>query len=325
MPERRKLRDLVSFQSLKVNRTVSSEKNLKFRFAPSPNGLLHIGHAYSAIKSYEMAKHMGAAFHLRIEDIDGARSEDNFKAAILRDLHWLGLKWKDPVLYQSTHFHAYQRALDELLEADLLYPCFATRSEIKKAHEHHNKKQLDPDGAPLYPGIYKTYSKEKAQERIAKGEPYALRLHMDKAILRAKEQLASPNATLIYQTFNEAGEHKKIPIQAERWGDVIIKRKDIPTSYHLAVVIDDHQFGVTHICRGQDLQASTDIHTILQLNLGLNRPLYHHHDLILIKGEKLSKSKAHPSIFDLRAKGVTAKDIYNAALTGPEALSKFLP
>jgi glutamyl-Q tRNA(Asp) synthetase len=304
---------------------VSGEKNLKFRFAPSPNGLLHLGHAYSAIKSFEMAKQMGAAFHLRIEDIDGARSEDSFKAAIIRDLHWLGLKWQAPVLYQSNHFHAYQKALDELLDADLLYPCFATRSEIKKAHEQNNRIEFDPDGAPLYPGIYKTYSKEKAKERIAKGEPYALRLHMNKAIKRAKEHLNSQNSTLIYQTFNEIGECGQVPIHAERWGDVVIKRKDTPTSYHLAVVVDDHQLGVTHICRGQDLQASTDIHTVLQLNLGLISPLYHHHDLVLIKGQKLSKSKAHPSIFDLRAKGITAKEIYDAALIRPEALSKFLP
>lgn len=301
------------------------EKNLKFRFAPSPNGLLHLGHAYSAIQSFEMAKQMGAAFHLRIEDIDGARSEESFKAAILRDLHWLGLKWQEPVLYQSNNFMAYKKALDELLEADLLYPCFATRSEIKKAHGQSNKLELDPDGAPLYPGIYKTYSKEKAKERIAKGEPYALRLHMDKAIKQAKERFKRFDPPLTYQTFNETGERGQVPILAERWGDVVIKRKDTPTSYHLSVVVDDHQLGVTHICRGQDLQASTDIHTVLQLNLGLIRPLYHHHELVLIKGEKLSKSKAHPSIFDLRAKGITAKEIYDAALIEPEALNKFLP
>lgn len=302
---------------------MSVEKNPIFRFAPSPNGLLHLGHAYSAIKGYEMAKQGRAAFHLRIEDIDGTRSEDSFKAAIIRDLHWLGLKWQEPVLYQSNHFHTYQGAIDKLLAANLLYPCFATRSEIKKAHEKNKDVRLDPDGAPLYPGLYKTYSKEKAEERIAKGEPYALRLHMDKAIKCAKECLKLSNVT--YQTFNEAGERGEMPIHAERWGDVVIKRKGTPTSYHLAVVVDDNQLGVTHICRGQDLEASTDIHTILQINLGLNRPLYHHHELVLIKGEKLSKSKAHPNIYDLRAKGITAKDIYDTALIGPEALSKFLP
>ena len=325
MPERRKLSCLVSFQSLKVNRTVSSEKIPTYRFAPSPNGLLHLGHAYSAIKCFELAKEGGASFYLRIEDIDGARSLESHKVAIIRDLHWLGLKWQEPVLYQSDNFQAYQNALEKLLQTGLLYPCFATRSEIKKAQAHKEELSLDPDGVPLYPELYKRYPIEKAKERIAKGEPYALRLHMDKAIEQAKQRLNLINKPLSYQSFNEGGETSVIPLEAERWGDVVIKRKDTPTSYHLSVVVDDHELGVTHICRGKDLEASTDIHTILQANLGLNHPLYHHHELVLFQGDKLSKSKAHPSLFDLRSKGVTAQEIYDAALIGPDELRKFLP
>lgn len=323
MQERRKLCNLVSLQAPKVNRAVSIDKQPIFRFAPSPNGLLHLGHAYSAIKTFELAKKFKGEFYLRIEDIDQIRSQYTLKAAIIRDLHWLGLTWKEPVIYQSNNFEDYEGAIKRLNQMDLLYPCFASRSEIKQALKDEESFARDPDGAPLYPSIYKDYPRSKAIERIKSGEPYSLRLHMDKAIERAKSSNAENSLT--YQTIDEQGRGALIPCNAGRWGDVILKRKDTPTSYHLSVVIDDHNLGVTHICRGKDLEASTDIHRILQINLDLDQPIYHHHDLVLFQDEKLAKSKGHPSLFDLRMKNVSPKEIYKAALKGPEALSHYLP
>ncbi len=321
MQERRKLCNLVSLHASKVNRAVSIVKQSIFRFAPSPNGLLHLGHAYSAIKTYEMAKKYKGALYLRIEDIDQLRSEERLKTAIIRDLHWLGIKWKEPVIYQSGNFKAYNHALNQLIEMDLLYPCFASRSDIKRAINEKKSSLTDPDGAPLYPSIYKDYPKSKAEKRINAGEPYSLRLHMDRAIERAKSLQKAP---LTYRAEDAMGQVSSVLLSPERWGDVIVKRKDTPTSYHLSVVVDDHDLGVTHICRGKDLEAATDIHRILQINLQLNQPIYHHHELVLFHDEKLSKSKKHPSLFDLRMKNISPIDIYKDALKGPEALSNYL-
>ncbi len=369
MQERRKLCNLVSLQALKVNRAVSIAREPSFRFAPSPNGLLHLGHAYSAILTYEMAKKHVGELYLRIEDIDGARSQESFSTAIIRDLHWLGIEWQTPVIYQSDHFEIYSGAIRDLIELELLYPCFASRKEIKQALERNETIRQDPDGAPLYPALYKYYPKAKAEERIASGEPFALRLHMDKAIDRAKQLNSDREKKLAYQAItidclignegdtpgsvvsnrrdtpgcvvgnrrdspgcvvgnrrdNKEQQLSSIPLAAERWGDVVIKRKDTPTSYHLSVVIDDDKLGITHICRGKDLEAATDIHRILQINLGLAQPIYHHHDLVLYNNDKLSKSKGHPSLFELRENGVNPLDIYKSALIGPSELSKYLP
>jgi glutamyl-Q tRNA(Asp) synthetase len=262
MQERRKLCNLVSLQALKVNRAVTIAREPAFRFAPSPNGLLHLGHAYSAIQTYEMAQKYAGALYLRIEDIDKARSQESFSAAILRDLHWLGIEWKQPVLYQSDNFEHYTNTMEKLNQLGLLYPCFASRKQIKESLTKHRTIQSDPDGAPLYPAIYKDYPEEKAKERILSGEPYALRLHMDRAITRAKKIEREAGRGLVYQSIDQGGQLSSVPLAAERWGDVVIKRKDIPTSYHLSVVIDDHNLGITHICRGKDLEAATDIHRI---------------------------------------------------------------
>ncbi len=325
MQERRKLCNLVSLQALKVNTAVSIAREPAFRFAPSPNGLLHIGHAYSAIQLYEMAKKYAGRLYLRIEDIDKARSQECFSAAILRTTHWLGIKWQEPVLYQSDNFQLYDSAINDLCELGLLYPCFASRSEIKQALSNNQAIEKDPDGAPVYPDIYKDYPEEKAKERILSGEPYALRLHMDRAITRAKKIEREAGRGFVYQSIDQDGQLGSVPLAAERWGDVVIKRKDTPTSYHLSVVIDDHNLGITHICRGKDLEAATEIHRILQINLGLSQPIYHHHDLVLYEDGKLSKSKGHPSLFELREKGINPSEIYESALLGLTALRKYLP
>lgn len=294
------------------------QKQPLFRFAPSPNGPLHLGHAYSALLNWHYAAKFGGTALLRIEDIDKGRTREAHVAAIYRDLHWLGLDWPEPVRRQSSHLSDYKSYLQQLLAAGLLYPCFASRAEIRAAADPKSK---DPDGAPLYPGLYKNLSEAEQKALISAGKPYALRLHMEKAIARAEALSGSP---LTYQSYDEGGTLTTTPINAARWGDVIIARKDIATSYHLAVTADDHLTGITHICRGQDLLAATDIHRILQINLGLDEPLYHHHELLQFGDEKLSKSRNHPGLYQLREKGVTASRLRAAFKAGPKAMAALL-
>ena len=290
----------------------------KLRFAPSPNGFLHLGHAFSALKTMDLAQKLGAEFLLRIEDIDQERSRDDFIAAIYHDLHWLGLSWPTPVRRQSEHLADYKAAIEQLTNLGLLYPCFATRSEIKAYWKDTGKpERKDPDGALFYPGLYKHHTSSITQGQIAAGAAYALRLHMDKAIERASDLT---KGDMTFKAFDEQGQIRKYPITPTAWGDVIIARKDISTSYHLSVVVDDEPQGITHICRGKDLERATDVHRILQINLGLSEPCYHHHELVRHSGEKLSKSKQHPSLQDLRKTGVSAKEIKNLMKKGPEIL-----
>jgi len=304
----------------------NTNKQAKLRFAPSPNGLLHLGHAYSALLTAQVAQALSGSFHLRIEDIDKHRSKKEYILAIYRDLHWLGLQWPEPVRRQSDHLESYQKALSQLGQADLLYPCFATRGDIKTYWQDKSNPPRDPDGGLIYPGLYKDLKPQKAQERIKAGEPYAFRLHLDRAIERAKQ--LQQQESLSYQTYQAQAPSQ--PLQQieienlESWGDVIIARKDIPTSYHLSVVVDDHLEGITHVCRGKDLQAATDIHRILQVNLGIAPPYYHHHDLIKWEGKKLSKSQAHPSLYELRKQGLTAKTIRDAANKGINSLEELM-
>lgn len=289
-----------------------------FRFAPSPNGPLHLGHAYSVLLNEKLAKAQNGSLLLRIEDIDKARSSNTHIAAIHRDLHWLGLSFGQPVRYQSAHLDEYKPYIQQLKAAGLLYPCFASRGEIRAAP---NNGQTDPDGAPLYPGLYKNLTKAEQTTRIESGTPYALRLDMEQAINQAK---ALSNGILSYNEIDEAGQVTQKPITPERWGDVIIARKDIETSYHLSVTVDDHLQNITHIVRGRDLEASTDIHRILQIILGFDEPLYHHHELILLEREKLSKSKKHMSLFEMRSTGITAPDIRKAFQKGAGALNALM-
>ena len=280
-----------------------------FRFAPSPNGALHLGHALSALVTHDMAHKMGGRFLLRIEDIDTERCRPEFEARMLTDLAWLGLTWEEPVRRQSEHFGTYRQALGKLDAMGLLYPCFASRKEIAV---HATPGQNDPDGAPLYPGLHKALPRQEVQRRKDTGEAFALRLDMDKALGEVKAKMQMP---LTFTELDpESGEAKTIPAEPARWGDAVIARKDVPTSYHLSVVVDDAGQGVTHVTRGRDLYAATDIHRLLQVLLGLPVPLYHHHRLLTDEsGRKLSKSHRDKTLASLREEGAGPRDIRRMA------------
>jgi len=272
------------------------------RFAPSPNGLLHLGHALSALATWDAAQKLGGTALLRIEDIDIARCRPEFVAALFEDLTWLGLSWPEPVLYQSERFEIYAAAANRLRAMDLLYPCFCSRAEIAAA-----STGTDPDGAPLYPGTCRHLSNAERIERLERGEPVQFRL--DTAA--AKEQTGMLTFSVIGPTILDRPQIRYA--RPERWGDVVLQRKDTPTSYHLSVVVDDAAQAITLVTRGRDLEAATDIHVLLQMLLGLPTPYYHFHRLLLgDDGQKLAKSKGSQSLVDLRAQGWTAEDVRRA-------------
>jgi glutamyl-Q tRNA(Asp) synthetase len=278
------------------------------RFAPSPNGELHLGHALSALVGFAMARRLGGRFLLRIEDIDPARSREEFIASIIEDLRWLGVAWEEPVLRQSQHMADYVAAATRLQSLGVLYPCFATRAEIQDAAMAAGSGSTDPEGAPLYPGLHKGLSPDEIRRRIERGEPFAMRLDMDRAMALAHERLKGRPLT-----FTELDENlvpRTIAADPARWGDVIIQRKDVPTSYHLAVVVDDARQSVSHVTRGSDLFAATDLHRLLQVLLGLPEPMYHHHRLIVdTSGRKLAKSARDTSLKELRRNGARPADV----------------
>lgn len=280
-----------------------------FRFAPSPNGPLHLGHAFSALTVARLAEEAGGRFLLRVEDIDVGRCRPAFAQAIFDDLAWLGLTWEEPVLRQSTRFEAYRAAADALAKMGLLYPCFASRAEISVAALDADTG-LDPDGAHRYPGLHKGLSAEGIASFRATGRKPAMRLDMQKAM--AELAAKHPGGAL---TFHETGDQRQgapgtLTADPARWGDAVIQRKDVPTSYHLAVVVDDAFQGVTHVVRGRDLIAATDIHRLLQWLLGFDTPIYHHHRVLLDPlGRKLSKSAASTSLQALRGDGMTADEM----------------
>lgn len=279
-----------------------------FRFAPSPNGRLHLGHALSALANEALAEGMGGRLLLRIEDIDLIRSRQEFVAGIVEDLGWLGIAFEPDIRRQSEHFDDYAVALRTLQERGLVYPCFCSRQEIRAevaAYEARSGRPwpLDPDGAPLYPGRCRALEPAEAMRRIAAGEPHVLRLDMARALIAS-------GTALSYAVFDADGATRTVVARPERWGDVVLARKDVPTSYHLAVVVDDALQGVTHIVRGRDLEAATDIHVVLQRLLGLPTPLYHFHRLLLGEdGRKLAKSRQSESLSELRANGARPADI----------------
>jgi glutamyl-Q tRNA(Asp) synthetase len=276
-----------------------------FRFAPSPNGELHLGHALSALVGYERARACGGRFLVRIEDIDVGRSRRRFVAGIFEDLAWLGLTWAEPVVFQSQRLAAYGEAAERLRAMGLLYPCFATRAEIEAAAAGG---PTDPDGAPLYPGLYKGRDAEEIARRTAAGERCALRLDMGRAMAAAAVKLEDAGLTFI--ELGEDGTPQTIEARPERWGDAVIVRKDVATSYHQAVVVDDAWQGVTHVTRGRDLLAATDLHRLLQVLLDLPAPLYHHHRLVTdAAGRKLAKSARDTSLRSLRQSGAIPADI----------------
>ncbi len=265
-----------------------------FRFAPSPNGRLHLGHAYSALLNAEMARVMGGRFLVRIEDIDPQRCTEANTDNALADLHWLGLEFEKPVLRQSRRSPAYWDAIVRLMEMDLLYVCTCTRQQVANRASAHGAFTLDPEAQPVYPGTCSRLA-------LPFYRTSALRLRMAQAV-RLAEDRAGP------LTWREKGE----PIAADplAWGDVIIARKEIGTSYHLSVVIDDAHQNVTHVVRGHDLFHATAIHRVLQVLLGLPQPDYHHHQVLRDEtGHKLSKSKADESLADVRGRGISASEI----------------
>ena len=279
------------------------------RFAPSPNGHLHLGHAYSALFAHHRAKELDGRFLLRIEDIDVARCTQEFTGQVLEDLAWLGLEWEQPVRRQSDHFGDYTRAVERLDGMGVLYPCFATRQEIRRAVEDIADHPVDPDGAPLYPGLSKGLAPSECETLVEQGKPYALRLDMDKAVAMARDKHAG-DITFEEHGSGPDGETGVLTLDPEVWGDVVIARKDINTSYHLSVVFDDALQGVTHVTRGQDLFHATPVHRLLQVLLDLPEPTYEHHGLVRDDaGRRLSKSARDRSLLNLRATGHTPDDI----------------
>jgi glutamyl-Q tRNA(Asp) synthetase len=278
-----------------------------FRFAPSPNGDLHLGHAYSALLNFDLARQAGGRLLLRIEDIDITRCRPEFEQAIYDDLAWLGITWETPVRRQSDHLDAYIAATDRLAAMGLLYPSFESRAEIARlvaARQAEGPWPRDPDGGLLYPGDAKSLSAEAAAALKRSGAPMALRLDMAAACARAGSLSWTETGV------GPDGETGSVTAQPAAWGDVILARKEVPTSYHLAVVIDDALQGVSHVVRGQDLFWSTSVHRLLQSLLDLPAPIYRHHPLLRDNnGAKLAKSIRSTGLRALRMQGLTPADI----------------
>lgn len=271
-------------------------QDIVVRFAPSPNGLLHLGHAYAAMVAHDYAREAGGRFLLRIEDIDTARTRPEYVQAILDDLRWLGLQWDGDPLFQSARFDEYATAIEKLKQMGVLYPCFCSRSDMRAAQEAGGFAK-GPDG-PIYPGTCRDLPPEQAAQKMA-GEPHSWRLDIAKA-LAILEPLSSeplPSGPLSWVD-GRRGEQLADPAAL---GDVVIQPKDTPVSYHLAVTMDDARDGISDVVRGEDLFASTHVHRLLQALLELPVPRYYHHGILLDEtGEKLSKSRASASLAVLR-------------------------
>ena len=264
-----------------------------FRFAPSPNGRLHLGHAFSALQNEAEARRIGGQLLLRIEDIDPVRCRPEFEAAILDDMRWLGIGFAPEVRRQSAHMNDYRAALDQLGGMGLLYACGCSRTMIKIAAG--STPVRNPDGAIIYPGT--------CRDRPARRDAVATRLDMARAIARIDRPLG-------YTRFWPDGRTEEIVVDPARWGDVVLARKETPTSYHLSVVVDDALQRVTHVVRGKDLEDQTDIHVLLQALLGLPTPQYQFHRLIVDDDdEKLAKSRGARALADLKAGNETAATI----------------
>ncbi|MER8437713.1 tRNA glutamyl-Q(34) synthetase GluQRS [Mesorhizobium sp. M1312] len=282
---------------------------LTFRFAPSPNGELHLGHAYSALLNQKLARATGGRLLLRIEDIDTTRCTPEFEAGIFRDLKWLGLGWEEPVRRQSEHFADYQAVLDRLIREELVYPAFMSRGEIRAFIAASEKRgrdwPRDPDGVPLYPAVDKALPTRERQCRIAENAPFAWRLDVDAAMARV-----GTDVSWLEFSDERLSETRTVQARPQDWGDVIVARREIPTSYHLAVVVDDALQGISHVVRGQDLYSATSVQRLLQEILGLPQPSYFHHRLVLgPDGRKLSKSLGDTGVAALREAGASPADV----------------
>lgn len=269
------------------------------RFAPSPTGYLHRGHAFAALTAFRAARDAGGEFLLRIEDLDLTRSKREYETAICEDLRWLGLSWPEPVLRQSERFAAYRAAIGRLEEMGLVYPCFCTRSEVAAEIARAGEAPHGPDG-PNYPGTCRHLPAQEARARMADGASYALRLDSSKAQLRVDPPSFEERGR------GPLGETGIIQTNAALFGDIVIARKETPASYHLAVVVDDAYQGVTLVTRGEDLFAATHVQRVLQALLEFPRPVYAHHALICDEdGVKLSKRNFAASLRSLREAGAT--------------------
>ncbi len=270
------------------------------RFAPSPTGWLHLGHAYAALFAADEASRGEGRYLLRLEDIDSTRSRPEYEAAIYEDLRWLGMNWEEPVRKQSEHFAEYRAALDDLKSLGVLYPCFCTRREIQEEIARAGQAPHGPDG-PLYPGTCRKLTRADAGERIAAGRDYALRLDVEKA-------LALSTRDLVWEDYA----HGTFIADPSPLGDVVLARKDTPTSYHLAVVVDDAAQGITLVTRGEDLLPATHLHRVLQQLLGLPVPIWKHHRLITDEtGKRLAKRDDARSLRALRECGWTPERVRN--------------
>lgn len=268
------------------------------RFAPSPTGLLHLGHACSALFAFESAQMSAGRFLLRIEDIDFTRCRREFEDALLEDLAWLGITWERPVRRQSEHLPEYLAAAESLRQRGLLYPCFCTRKDILREIESAAGAPHGPEG-PLYPGLCRNLSEDERQGRIAAGDSFALRLHLDRARDEAGSELNWHDLERGHQT-----------AQPELLGDIVLVRKDIGCSYHLAVVLDDALQGITRVTRGMDLFEATHVQRLLQSLLNLPTPEYHHHRLVCDStGQRLAKRNDAETLRSLRERGLSAQDI----------------
>jgi len=275
-----------------------AESCIVTRFAPSPTGHLHKGHAYSALAAYSFAREHGGRFLLRIEDIDPGRCRPEHIDQIYEDLRWLGLEWEIPVRIQSEHREDYDQTAKKLEDLDLLYPCFCTRSEILREAERAGYAPHANDG-PLYPGTCRDLSRAEQEKRIATGIPYSVRLNLEKALSCADRELLWQDTV-----------RGSVVARPDLLGDTILVRKDIGTSYHLAVVTDDALQGITDIVRGIDLFESTHLHRLLQALLHLPVPVYHHHELLSDEaGNRLAKRNLSVTLKSLRESGVRAESL----------------
>ncbi|MCJ9428424.1 tRNA glutamyl-Q(34) synthetase GluQRS [Kordiimonas marina] len=268
------------------------------RFAPSPTGRLHKGHAYSALLAYARAREENGRFLLRIEDIDTVRCREDYIEGIYEDLAWLGLTWETPVRRQSEHFADYEAALDRLKAMGVIYPCFCTRKEIAAEIARAPSAPHGPDGA-LYPGTCRHRSADEREALMASGKAYAWRLDLAAALTHIGEPLTWKDEL-----------KGTVTAEPETLGDIVLARKDTPTSYHLSVVTDDALQGISHIIRGEDLFHATHIHVVLQRLLGLKTPIYHHHGLLLDEhGQRFAKRNLSVTLADMRMHGMTPEDL----------------
>jgi len=274
------------------------------RFAPSPSGRLHKGHAFSALTAYRLAQENGGRFLLRIEDIDASRCKPEFVEGIYEDLAWLDLDWDRPVRLQSEHYSDYTAALDKLKTLGALYPCFCTRKDIREEIQRAESAPHAPKRGTtglVYPGLCRGKDIAKCEAMIAEGKPHAWRLDLKAALKKIKGPLIWHDEI--------KGDITAVPHEL---GDVVLARKDMPTSYHLSVVVDDAVQGINHIIRGEDLFQATHIHIVLQKLLGLATPAYHHHALLLDEqGERFAKRNKSATLENLQTAGVRAADLIN--------------